>query len=227
MKKMLLAVTLAFAATAAQADIVSGGLTLTSGTGTFGATPLTQAFTSGVSLTPSPSDDGWGGNGSTLQPAALYTQGDFGMLTVNTDTSVLFTFLGKVAGFSNNVDGYVSGAVMDDSTVGSTALVAGLTAGDRVRFGFTTTTTGFESRIVNGEANTSVVGIMYFDASAWNALYGTSFDFLIGYNDSADVNADFDDYVVGVQAVPVPAALPLMASALGMFGVARRRKTLA
>ncbi len=28
-----------------------------------------------------------------------------------------------------------------------------------------------------------------------------------------------------VSAVPVPAALPLMASALGMFGIARRRKS--
>lgn len=43
----------------------------------------------------------------------------------------------------------------------------------------------------------------------------------IGTSDSFGGNIDN----VRVNAVPVPAALPLMASALGMFGVARRRKT--
>ncbi len=115
---------------------------------------------------------------------------------------------------------------MDDSTPGSTALVSGLAAGDRIRFGFQTTA-GILGTIVNGQANTSTIGILFLDATTYNADNGTSFDFLIGYNDPSTTNADYDDYVVGVQAVPVPAALPLMASALGMFGVARRRKTLA
>lgn len=226
MKKMLLAVSLAFAATAAQADIVSGGLTLTNASGSFNGTPLTQALVENVAIIPSPSDDGWGGNGTTLQPAGLYTEGDFGMLVTNKDTSVSFTFLGKVAGFEN-INAYANGSVLNDLAIGASYTVEGLAAGERLKFGFQTLTAGFNATVVNGQANLPQIGIMYFDATAWNKQYDTNFDFLIGYNDPANVNADYDDMVIGVQAVPVPAALPLMASALGMFGVARRRKTLA
>ena len=55
---------------------------------------------------------------------------------------------------------------------------------------------------------------------------GFSDQFLLLLDDSFKGHRDFDDHSVGVSAVsavPVPAALPLMASALGAFGIARRR----
>ena len=55
------------------------------------------------------------------------------------------------------------------------------------------------------------------------------FDYILGLNDSSQNDGDYDDFVVGlrfqpVSSVPVPAALPLMATALGLFGLQRRRK---
>ena len=50
-------------------------------------------------------------------------------------------------------------------------------------------------------------------------------EFLLLLDDSFVTHMDFDDHAVGVStvsAVPVPAALPLMATALGAFGIARR-----
>ena len=50
-------------------------------------------------------------------------------------------------------------------------------------------------------------------------------EFLLLLDDSFVTHMDFDDHAIGVStvnAVPVPAALPLMASALGAFGIARR-----
>lgn len=44
-----------------------------------------------------------------------------------------------------------------------------------------------------------------------------------GTNDSYGGSLDAISVTASVSAVPVPAALPLMASALGMFGIARRR----
>ena len=46
--------------------------------------------------------------------------------------------------------------------------------------------------------------------------------FLLLFNDSGNGD-DFDDHAAYVSAVPVPAALPLMASALGIFGLSRRK----
>lgn len=58
------------------------------------------------------------------------------------------------------------------------------------------------------------------------------FDYILGLNDSSTNDYDFDDFVVGlrfqpVSSVPVPAALPLMASALGLFSLLRRRQVKA
>lgn len=55
------------------------------------------------------------------------------------------------------------------------------------------------------------------------SAFGFVHEFVLLLDDSAKGLTDFDDHAVGVSAVPVPAALPLMASALGAFGIARRR----
>jgi hypothetical protein len=56
---------------------------------------------------------------------------------------------------------------------------------------------------------------------------GTSYDYILGFNDGGSSDGDFDDYVIGLNAapslVPLPNALPLMAAAIGIFGMARRR----
>ena len=78
----------------------------------------------------------------------------------------------------------------------------------------------------NGDTNQKRRGILYFlNTYGLTDGGGKPFDFLIGYNDTAP-DADYDDYVVGVtavNAVRVPAALPLLASALGLFSVSRRK----
>lgn len=214
MKKLLVAISLAFVATSASADIISGGLTVKN--------------EADVTIMPSAGDDGWGGNGTNLQPAGLYTAGKSGALYSNIDGIFTATFLGMVAANAND---YVSGLMMvmpgtnTGGMVGSTSS-QNVSAGDLVSFSFQETANSgstYTGSFANGDTNSEFQGFIFLDALNWNDLYGTSFDFLIGYNDTAGVNNDYDDYVVGVKAVPVPAALPLLASALGMFGVARRK----
>ena len=210
MKKLLVALGFAVVATSASANISSGWLTVT------GDAPVT--------IIPSPGDGGWGGSFS-LPQEGIYTSGVSG--TLRADASGFFnaTYLGQVASFPNQ---YANPTMqMGGSNMGvavGTTLSHAVTAGTTVDFRFIDGGNG--STFANGATNTAVQGMIFLDAAIWNALHptDTQYDFLIGYNDSADVNADYDDYVVGVvNNVPVPAALPLMASALGLFGVSRRK----
>ena len=214
MKKLLVALGFALAATGANANIVSGGLTALTG-----EVPTT--------IVPTVGDDGWGGNGSTLN-TDIYHSGYAGTLTANTAGFFEAVYLGQVASFpnqyaSNGRSFFGSNVPLPNYTAAGTSLGGmGVSAGDTVAFNFIDG--GDNSTFANGDANTAVQGFIFLDAAIWNALHGTAYDFLIGYNDSADVNADYDDYVVGVvNHVPVPAALPLMASALGLFGLSRRK----
>ena len=215
MKKLLVALGFAFAATGASANIVSGGLTV------IGETP--------TAIVPTVGDDGWGGNGTALN-AGIYTSGNAGTLIANTAGFFEATYLGQVAAFPNQYSQNgmsFFGNNVPQTTIGYTNTGTSLggmnvSAGSKVAFSFIDGGDG--STFANGQANTAVQGFIFLDAAVWNGLHGTAYDFLIGYNDSAPVNADYDDYVVGVvNHVPVPAALPLMASALGMFGVSRRK----
>ena len=208
MKKLLVALGFAVAATSASANITSGGLTVTG-----------NAL---VTIVPSVGDDGWGGNGSPLD-TAIYTTGNSGTLVANAAGFFTATYLGQVAGFPNQYTG--NGMSMGGTNLGvavGTTIGQSVTANSTVNFSFLDGGNG--TIFANGATNTITQGMLFLDAAIWNGLHGTAYDFLIGYNDSADVNADYDDYVVGVvNHVPVPAALPLMASALGMFGVSRRK----
>lgn len=97
-------------------------------------------------------------------------------------------------------------------------------SGDGNTFSFTSTGDAFTflfkdqngAEFTNGSASIGVVA-----GSDYSNLAG--FQFVLLLDDSATGLTDFDDHAVGVSAVPVPAALPLMASALGAFGIARRR----
>ncbi|MBX9675749.1 MAG: VPLPA-CTERM sorting domain-containing protein [Methylotenera sp.] len=86
-----------------------------------------------------------------------------------------------------------------------------------VNFGFTDSNVGFSASNTGENINN-----IYY-------LFGSDFvttgSFLVGFNDRGS-DIDADDLVVrvsAVSAVPVPAALPLLATAFGAFGIVRRR----
>ena len=216
MKKLLLAVSLALAATGANANVVSGNLAVT-----------------GENTVNIVSPNSWGPIATI--PDGGYTSGLSGTLISTVTGTFTATYLGQVATYANfflgggtelNGGRPLRGFGNPIAGIGNT-ISTSVTAGDAVDFAFGQDNNGDnvpdQSLFSNGDTNQVRRGILYF-LNTYNLTdaNGDPFDFLIGYNDTAP-DADYDDYVVGVTAVPVPAALPLLASALGLFGVSRRK----
>lgn len=183
MKKVLLAVTLALAANAAQAALVFTKV------GDTVATNYENDITGQVA-------------------GAVF---EYGFLSASAGDTIRFSNLGgSEAGFTNL---FINGVnvLSNKSGIGDFFDYTATTDGN-LEFTFKS---GDGTLDDNGSKNIAVVG----------GLLGNQFVLLL--DDGYKAHSDFDDHAIGVNQVPVPAALPLMASALGMFGVARRRKTLA
>jgi len=200
MKKILIALGFTLAAASAQASTITSG-------------DLQLVTTDAITFT--------GGAHDIIKVGGVDALGGtFGQLSALKDTTFAVTFLGKEAYRTNfflSNGTPVVGSANNVATVGQTFffdIAAGV-----IDFGFK----GPEVTALNTDINNQRIAYITNDGSYIDANTNNPYSFLIGFNDGDRIDGDYDDYVVGVSAVPVPAALPLMASALGAFGIARRR----
>lgn len=171
--------------------------------------------------------------------------GQFGAFSIVGAGSGTFsaTYLGSESGFANNYTQNLGAGVqtMAEGVVGDN-LSATITGPGALDFGFfSQDASGPFGSFNNGGSAGSILGFVVlkaFSSDVAGAGFDNNtslgaFDFLLGFNDAGTSDADYDDYVVGIKftpntvsEVPLPAALPLMASAIGLFGFGANRRRI-
>jgi hypothetical protein len=173
----------------------------------------------------------------------VYSKGTLGTLMTDTAGTVTATYLGDESGYDNFFRFFSpsgTSTLYEDSHTPSTPVGTSISvtvnSGGVVPFMYKDNQ---GVSVTNGVpfvlSDYATFAMLYKQSSdtaprvyANSNLYGT-FDFVIGFNDSAKVDADYDDYVVGLKfapsVVPLPAAAWLFGSALfGFITVSNRRK---
>ena len=150
--------------------------------------------------------------------------GTFGQLSALQNTTFAVTFLGKEAVRTNffvSNGTSVVGSANNVATIGQTFffdIPEGV-----IDFGFR----GPEVTALNTDINDVRIAYITNDGTYIDANTNNPYSFLIGFNDNDRIDADYDDYVVGVSAVPVPEAdtSAMLLAGLGVMGfMARRRR---
>lgn len=188
-------------------------------------------------------------NNYNLNPntTGLETRGVLGNLYASVAGQITFTYLGQESGYSNKFSLNLGGSDgiksfldngnggLNSTTIGTNIIDNTVNAG-LISFWFTDVTNGKSA--YNGSNNNGRIGFAFLGNKVGRNFqydHETTFgyyDYIIGFNDKFK-DADYDDLVVGVKftpnspsAVPVPAALPLMATALGLFGFGAGRRRI-
>ncbi len=185
-------------------------------------------------------------DGQPLTVTGAETAGVYGNLFADVAGSITFTYLGQESGNKNRfrLDLGRSTKSFYDNNERSGTTPLGDTITDRtvarglVDFRFVDTSPRGDDQIVQNGSNPNGRNGLSF-AFLGNVVEGNfvydhdttfgRFDYILGFNDLGN-DDDYDDLVVGVNftpnAVPVPAALPLMASALALFGFGASRRRI-
>lgn len=175
---------------------------------------VTNTVASGV--TPPP------GSFSVMVPGFSATNGTIGTLEINGAGTVTYTYLGREAGNTNNFfnTGGTVPTILGSMAVGtsSTQSYAGASV---LSFSFNTTApAGNVSTVTNGSAAAASPTFAIFAGT------GTAYKYILGFDDKVPGTADrdFDDFVIGVTAVPEPEAYGLALAGMGVVAFAMRRR---
>jgi hypothetical protein len=152
--------------------------------------------------------------------AGAYTSGEMGFFTATSNDNFTLTYLGQESVFRDGITIRLNGAELNEGNAVGDWISGTMTAGELLDFEF------FGSdgtTVANGDSPEAMHPSWVLLGTNVQTSHGM-FQYVIGYNDSAN-HDDWDDYVVGINAVPEPQTYALLLAGLGVVGfVARRRR---
>jgi hypothetical protein len=163
-------------------------------------------------------------DGQPLTVTGAQSTGSWGALVATTAGIFTATYLGNESGYVDNFSfGVGGGTLLESDMLGattSTSVEAGM-----LNFSFSDNA-GHGHIFKNGDIQQNPFGFAILNGQT--NQYGT-FDYLLGFNDSYQSDADYDDFVVGVNFVSI-ASVPelqtyaMVLAGLGLFGISARRR---
>lgn len=162
-------------------------------------------------------------NGQPLTITGTQNTGFWGSLFTTSSGVFSATYLGNESGYINNFSfGFGGGTLLESNSLGRTiSKSVGL---GTVGFSFSDNA-GLGHTFANGSQQQNSFGFAILKGQT--NRYGT-FDYLLGFNDSYTGDADYDDFVVGVNfvtaPVPEPETYAMLLAGLGLIGFSARRR---
>jgi predicted outer membrane lipoprotein len=162
-----------------------------------------------------------GYNGQPAYYTGARSTGFWGSLFANTAGTFSATYLGNESGYRDGFLFFGVGKTLTEfNSIGQT--ISGSVGPGTVGFSFFDSKGGLFS---NGQQQTKPLGFAILDGKT---LRKGTFDYLLGFNDSYTGDADYDDYVVGVNfvaaPVPEPETYAMLLAGLGLIGFSARRR---
>jgi len=162
-------------------------------------------------------------DGQPLTVTGAENTGFWGSLFTTSAGSFSATYLGNESGYTDKFSFGLGGSLLETNSLGKTISMS--VGSGTVGFSFSDNS-GSGHTFANGSQQTLPLGFAILKGQT--NKYGT-FQYLLGFNDSYTGDADYDDFVVGVNfvsVVPEPETYAMVLAGLGLIGFsARRRKT--
>lgn len=162
-----------------------------------------------------------GYDGQPLTVTGAQSSGFWGSLFTTSGGVFSATYLGNESSYVDKFSFGIGGSLLESNSLGST--ISMLVGAGTVGFGFSDNAGGGHT-FSNGQQQTLPFGFAILKGQT--NKYGT-FDYLLGFNDSYRGDADYDDFVVGVNfasAVPEPETYAMLLAGLGMLCYTVRRR---
>ena len=170
-----------------------------------------------------------GYDGQPKEITGSESKGSFGSLDTKSAGTVFATYLGNESSYSDSFKLSNGATLTENNKIGDT-ISATVEAG-LIGFTFFDNHSG---TFANGSTQGKVLGFIILDGAikeTYSKKYGT-FEYLLGFNDSSKGDADYDDFVVGINfvcapvtAVPEPESYAMMLIGLGLMGFVAKRRT--